>query len=173
MSIFGAILGGALGGSKGGAVGGFLGGGPLGALAGGALGSAIGGDKKPAGSYSKDNISQGYADMLRSDYEDWQTRFKPYEALQRDFVLNEQSRGQLRDNALGYVDNGVNQALQRTTAGMNVRDRKYGVALDADEQASRQRRLGNKQSLLSAQGKTNMLNYLGQRDLQLLSGGVR
>ena len=123
-------------------------------------------------SYSLDSISKGYADMLRGDYDDYLTRFQPYENYYQGFLTDEDQSAQLRSNALGYVDTAVNVAAGRQAANLNAQDRKYGVQLDATEQAARDGALGRQQALLGAKSRTDMLNYLGDRDLQLLSGGV-
>ena len=71
-----------------------------------------------ADSYSLDSISTGYADMLRGDYEDWSTRFQPFENYYQGFVTNPEQAGQLRDDALGYVDSAVNVAAGRQAANL-------------------------------------------------------
>ena len=124
-------------------------------------------------SYSLDSISEGYADMLRGDYDDYVTRFQPYENYYQGFVTDPAQAGQLREDALGYVDTSVNMATGRQAANLNAQDRKYGVSLDASEQRARSGTLGRQRSLLQAKSRTDMLSYMGDRELQMLSGGVR
>lgn len=123
--------------------------------------------------YSLDSISSGYAAMLRGDYDDYIARFQPYENYYQGFVTDPAQAGQLRDDALGYVDSSVQLAAGRQAANLNAQDRKYGISLSASEQAARDGTLNRQRSLLQAKGRTDMLNYLDDRELQLLSGGVR
>ena len=127
-------------------------------------------DKKNA--YSSDEISEGYAEILRSEYDDWKDRFKPFEDEQRNLVLDSTKRNRLRRNALNYVNQGVGSALGQTRANMKMNDRKFGRALSADEKQSRQRRLGNQAALSLAAGRTRMRQTLNDRDLAMLSGGI-
>ena len=122
--------------------------------------------------HSLDSISTGYADMLRGDYDDYLTRFQPYESYYQGFVTDPEQAGQLRDDALGYVDTAVQASAGRQAANLNAQDRKYGVSLSAGEQSARDGTLSRQRSLLQAKGRTDMLNYLDDRDLSLLTGGV-
>jgi hypothetical protein len=113
---------------------------------------------------SLDNIQQQYADMLRSDYDDWKKRFQPYEKQYRQLVDDPDFHNQ----ALGYVDNAANSAFNRANAYQAFQNRKYGVQLDGTEKAAVNRRLGNEKAALLAQGRTNMEQALDQRSLGML-----
>lgn len=116
------------------------------------------------GSLSLDNIQQQYADMLRSDYDDWKKRFQPYEQQYRQLVDDPDFHNQ----ALSYVDQAANSAFNRANAYQNFQNRKYGVQLDGLEKAAVNRRLGNEKAALQAQGRTNMEQALDQRSLGML-----
>lgn len=115
-------------------------------------------------SLSLDNIQQQYADMLRSDYDDWKKRFQPYEQQYRNLVDDPDFHNQ----ALGYVDQAANSAFNRANAYQNFQNRKYGVQLDGLEKAAVNRRLGNEKAALQAQSRTNMEQALDQRSLGML-----
>ena len=127
-------------------------------------------EKKPMG---LEDIQGGYADMLRSDYEDWQTRFKPFETLYQNAVLDPAKRAALDTEAMGFVGRGVNNAYGRSLAQMNKTDRQYGISLTDQEKASRNRNLLQRRGALEAKGRTDMRQALGNRRLQMLSGGIR
>lgn len=114
--------------------------------------------------YSLANIQQQYADMLRSDYNDWKTRFQPYEQQYRQLVDDPDFHNQ----ALGYVDQAANRAYNRAQVTQTFMNRKYGVQLDGTERAAVNRRLGNERAALQAQGRTNMEQALDQRSLGML-----
>lgn len=114
--------------------------------------------------YSLDNIQQQYADMLRSDYDDWKKRFQPYEKQYRQLVDDPDFHNQ----ALGYVDQAANSSFNRANAYQTFQNRKYGVQLDGTEKAAVSRRLGNEKAALLAQGRTNMEQALDQRSLGML-----
>lgn len=122
--------------------------------------------------YSLDGIQQGYADMLRSDYDDWEERFQPFEDLYRNKLLDPVEHSAMDSESMGFVDRGVNNAYQRSLAQLNKQDRMYGQQLDADEQASRSRRLLLSKGAALSKGRTDMSTYLGNRNLQLLAGGL-
>lgn len=118
------------------------------------------------------HISDTYADMLRQDYDDWKMRFKPFDSLMEGFLFDDDVRDQQRNNALNYVDNAYDESLQRGTAMRNLLNRNHGVQLsDADKRASNQQ-IQISKGATQSKARRNMFDYLGQRDIQLLSGGL-
>ena len=121
---------------------------------------------------SADNINDGYADIIRGDFDDWQKTFEPFEDYQTNMVLDPALNNQLKTNALGYVDKSTASAVGQTKANMHMNDRKFGRQLGADEKKARQRRLGSQATLTKSSGRTDMRQALNDRKVNMLSGGV-
>ncbi len=137
-------------------------------MATGLLASALTAQPSASQDYSIEAIQQGYADLLRSDYDDWKTRFQPFEGMYRDLLFDPEKHAALDAEAMGYATGGVNNAYARAQNWQNLMNRKYGVELDADERASVNRRLGNQRAALLSQAQTGMRNQLNQRDRSML-----
>ena len=120
-----------------------------------------------------DNISEGYADIIRADYDDWETRGLPFEQAQQDMLLDPTKKAQMRSNALGYVDQSVGSAVGQTKANMHANDRRLGRQLGADESKARERRLGNQEALSLSSGRTKMRQNINDREVNMLAGGIR
>lgn len=119
------------------------------------------------------DIQQGYADMLRSDYDYWRQNFKPFEDLYRSNYNDPVRRSALESEALGFVDRASNNAYGRSLAQLNFQDRKYGIDLSPEERSSRNRRLLLTKRGNQANNRTKMRQYLNLRNRQILSGGIR
>lgn len=122
--------------------------------------------------HTVDSVSEGYADIIREDYDDWKMRFQPFEGLQQDMLLDPTKRGEMRSNALGYVDQASDAAVGQTKANMHMNDRRFGQQLSADEKQSRERRLGNQAALSKADSRTQMRQDLNDREVSMLAGGL-
>ncbi len=137
-------------------------------MATGLLASALTAQPPAPQDYSIEDIQQGYADLLRADYEDWKNRFQPFETMYRDLLFDPEKHAALDAEALGYATDGVNNAYVRARNWQNLMNRKYGVELDADERASVGRRLGNERAALLSKTQTGMRDQLNQRDRSML-----
>ncbi|WP_020396483.1 hypothetical protein [Thiolinea disciformis] len=109
-------------------------------------------------------IQQGYADWLRNDYLDWKQRFAP----QEDYLWQAYNDPAFDNAARQYVTDAANNAYGRNRALSNAVNRRYGIQLDADEQASFNRQMGNDRAALLAKNQTNMGQALGQRKQGIL-----
>lgn len=118
--------------------------------------------------YSIEDIQQGYADMLRSDYSDQMARYRPIEQHYRDLIFDPAKNHAFNQAAMGYATEGVNGAFNQAQNWQTAMNRKYGTQLDSTEQASVNRRLGNSRSALLAQAQTGMRDQIDQREKGML-----
>jgi len=115
-------------------------------------------------------IQGGYADLLRSDYNDYQTRFRPFETLLSNY-FNGPDRA-YEQAALGYARQGVTGAYQAARAYQNELARRTGTRLEAAERNSVGRQLGNERAALLAQAVNGARDSVDQRNLGLLGQAV-
>ena len=118
-----------------------------------------------------EGISQGYADLLRSDYEDYRTRFEPFEKISQAYFQPDQHRSYDKA-AYNYATGGVNSAYKSAQAYQAEMARRTGTRLDSREQASVNRQLGNSRAALLADATNTTRDQLEQRDIGLLQGLV-
>ena len=96
--------------------------------------------------------SKTYANLIRSEYGDYQQRFQPYEQRLMDYA----SSRDLLDQQLSRISANVNNAYnnQNLSAG-NIMSQRYGLSRTAQEQQSNARQTGLQRALSTAHAKNN------------------
>jgi hypothetical protein len=101
--------------------------------------------------------SKTYANIIRSQYEDYQERFQPYENRLMDLA---QSR-ELLDDQLSRITANVSASYDnpQNSAG-NLAMQRYGVSMNAQEQAksTRQNEMSKALALADAKNNTRIAN---------------
>jgi len=112
--------------------------------------------------------SKTYAQIIRSQYEDYVSRFQPYEARMMDLA---QSRELLNDQ-LSRISANINSSFSNPqfSAGALTTQR-YGIRQNADESAFSTKQRGMDRALATAHAKNN--TRLANADMQqnMVTGG--
>ena len=111
--------------------------------------------------------SDTYADLIRSDYRDYETRFKPYQ----ERLLDLASSTELLDQQLGRIS-ATNKSAYANKAKTNaMNNQRYGVVSSMGQKQSNERLDSISQGLAIAHGKNNTRTHFADQQMGILAGG--
>lgn len=120
----------------------------------------------------KEYASKTMAALTRAEWEDYKTRFQPYEKKLKQLAIGGDVNTQI-DTAKGLVDASFGQA----SAAMDQQLDKYGVSADQQTQQANNRSLSlsHASSLAGAENNVRLTNYDRQNELMAGSsvGGMK
>lgn len=105
-----------------------------------------------------------YADITRSQYDDWLNRFYPKQLQLMQYATD----GTLMNQQLSRADANQQQALNTATVGAANQAARYGATNDA---SGNDTSLGLKTALATAGSKNGIRDAQQERELNILTGG--
>lgn len=109
--------------------------------------------------------SDTYANITRSQYDDWLTRFYPKQLELMQYATD----GTLMNQQLARADANTQQSLNNAVVGAANQQARYGATNTASESADNG--LGLKTALASAGSKNGIRDAQQEREMNILTGG--
>lgn len=109
--------------------------------------------------------SKTMAALTRAEWDDYKTRFQPYELQLKDIALNGDVGGQV-DTALGLVDASFNTAAGKLDRGLEM----YGAKQDQQTQAANSRGLSLAHAAARAGAENDVRLMHHDRQTEVMAG---
>lgn len=114
----------------------------------------------------KNFASKTMANVSRAEYEDYLTRFAPYEQK----LIAQIDNGAAVDTMIGQANTAVDQGMAQGLADIQRTQAKYGTTSDATQQQAGQRSMALSGAATKAGLANTVRTHARDRDMQIMSG---
>jgi len=122
-------------------------------------------------STSSGNAWERQGALIRADYQDWLTRFAPFEDLLGNLATHGKlANTTLRNDIMRYASKTADDAAGRAMSNVDRNTRLSGLNLTNSQKASLQGQIANRQQAVKADQRTSAFNFLNRLEEGMMTG---